>query len=143
MRRVLGALLIVGLLVTACGDPAGGGGGGGGDFPAGSTVIFGASYDPVGLGVTGRTSSIKQGTPVVAVGKAFTPRPPAEIVVQVSQGSSVRPPRPVSAANNAESANLYAFDLSGDNLTPGTWVVSFNVATTGKVVASGFLVVQP
>lgn len=147
MRRVLGAFLVVGLLVNACGGGGGGGygggGGGGGDLPAGSTVIFGTSYDPATLGVTGKVSTIKQGTtPLVAVGKAFTPRPASEIVVQVGQGATNRPPRPVTASNNPEGADLFAFDLSGDNLTPGTWVVSFNLPT-GKIVASGYLVVTP
>jgi hypothetical protein len=145
MRRFLGVLLAVGLVVAGCGGstPDGGGGGGGGDFPAGSVVIFGASYDPTSLAITGKVSTIKQGTtPLVAVGRAFTPRPPGEVVVQVGSGANNKPPRPVAASNNAENADLFAVDLSNDGLTPGTWVVAF-ANQSGRIFASGYLTVTP
>lgn len=146
MRRFLGVLLAVGLALAGCGGStpdAGGGGGGGGDFPAGSVVIFGSAYDPTSLAITGKVSSVKQGTtPLVAVGRAFTPRPPGEVIVQVGSGSNNKPPRPVSASNNPESADLFAFDLSNDGLTPGTWVVAF-ANPSGRIFASGYLTVTP
>jgi hypothetical protein len=146
MRRILGVLLVVTWLVAGCGGGStggggGGGGGGGSDLPAPSTVIFGTSYDPASLGVAGKAGSLKTGTPMVAVGRAFTPRPASSITVQVGSGSSSRPPRPVSASNNADSADIFAADLTPDQLSPGTWVVSFLAG--GKIIASGFLTVSP
>jgi hypothetical protein len=134
-------------LVSGCGGgPAAGGGGGGGggggaDLPAASTVIFGTSYDPAALTVAGKATSLKTGTPMIAVGRAFTARPASAITVQVGSGSNSRPARAVAASNNADSADLFATDLTGDQLGPGTWVVSFLAG--GKIIASGFLTVAP
>jgi hypothetical protein len=144
MRRYLGVLFVMAWLVSGCGSgPAadGGGGGGGGDLPGAPIVIFGTAYDPTALTVTGKTTSLKAGTPMVAVGRAFTARPANTVMVQVGSGSSSRPPRPVSASNNADSADLFATDLSGDQLAPGTWIVSF--VAGGRTIASGFLTVTP
>jgi hypothetical protein len=148
MRQLLGAFGMVALLVAACGGgtPAesggGGGGGGGGDLPAPSTVVFGTAYDPASFGVSGKTTTVKAGSTVVAVGRAFTPRPASDIVVQVGSGSTNKPPRPPAATNNPESADIFAFDLTGDALPPGTWVISFTTPA-GKIVASGYLTVTP
>lgn len=148
MRQLLSAWVVIALVLAACGGgaPAGGGGGGGGgggtDLPAASTVIFGSAYDPVALTVSDTTKTIKAGTPVIAVGRAFTPRPLAEIVVQVGSGATNKPPRPPAAVNNPESADLFAFDLTADALPPGTWVISFTTPA-GKIVASGYLTVTP
>lgn len=150
MRQLLSAVMAIALVLAACGggttDGSGGGGGGGGggagDLPAPSTVIFGSAYDPASFTVTGKTGTIKTGTPVVAVGRAFTPRPGAEIVVQVGSGATNKPPRPPAAVNNPESADTFAFDLTADALPPGTWVISFTTPA-GKIVASGYLVVTP
>ena len=144
MRRILLVFLVMASLVAACGgggDGGGGGGGGGGDLPAGSTVIFGTAYDATSLAVTGKATSLKAGTPMVAVGRSFSARPAASITVQVGSGSSSRPVRPVSASNNADAADLFATDLSVDQLGPGTWVISFLAG--GKIIASGFLTVTP
>ncbi|MBA2719998.1 MAG: hypothetical protein H0U52_12295 [Chloroflexi bacterium] len=150
MRHLLGAWVMFALLVVACGGepPAasggagGGGGGGGADLPAASSVMFGASYDPVALTVGGKVTSAKAGTPLIAVGRAFTPQPAGGVVVKVGSGSSNKPERPPTATNNPENADLFAIDLSGDALTPGTWVVSFTTPA-GKILASGFLTVTP
>lgn len=147
MRRILLVVLVMASIVAGCGgggDGGGGGGGGGGgagDLPAASTVIFGTAYDPTSLAVTGKATSLKAGTPMVAVGRAFSARPAASITVQVGSGSNSRPVRPVAASNNAESADIFATDLSGDQLGPGTWVISFLAG--GKIIASGFLTVSP
>lgn len=154
MRRFVGALMVMTLVLAGCGnstsDTGGGGGGGGGggavaggtDLPAASTVIFGTAYDPTALTVTGKTTTLKQGQPMVAVGRAFTPRPATEIVVGVGSGSTNFPARPVSASNDPSNADLFAFDLTPDKLGPGTWVVSFTTPA-GKIIASGFLTVTP
>ena len=152
MRRFLSAVAIFALFVTACGggtpdsgvaaSGGGGGGGGAGDLPAASNVFFGASFDPATLALIGKTGTVKAGTPVVAVGRVFTPRPPAETVVTVVSGSNRKPPRPVTASNSPDNADIFAFDLTPDALTPGTWVVSFTTPT-GRIIASGFLTVTP
>jgi hypothetical protein len=148
MRRFVGALAILALVLASCGGsaPAGGGGGGAGggagDLPAPSTVIFGSAFDPGSFVVTGKTGTIKQGTtPLIAVARIFTARPASEVTVTVGSGSRNLAARPVTASNNAQQADTFAFDLSADNLGPGTWVVDFTAA--GRIVASGFLVVTP
>ncbi len=146
MRRIPGALFLTAWLVAGCGSgaaPAGGGGGGGSGahLPAASSVIFGTAYDPTALTVAGKSAALKTGTAMVAVGKAVTARPASAITVQVGSGSSSRSPRPVAASNNAQNADLFATDLTGDQLPPGTWVISF--LSGGKIIASGFLTVTP
>jgi hypothetical protein len=146
MRRIVGVFAILAVVLASCGGStpnAGGGGGGGGDLPNASTVIFGSAFDPTSLVVTGKTGTVKQGTvPLVAVGRVFTARPPSEVTVTVGSGSRNLGPRPVSASNSADQADLFASDLSNDNLGPGTWVVDFQTAG-GKIIASGFLLVTP
>ncbi len=152
MRRFLSTLAILAIVVGGCGNSTsdaggsgatgGGGGGGGSDLPAASTVIFGSAYDPATLGVTGKTGSIARGAPIVAVARVFTARPPAEVVVRVGSGATNFAPRPVSAANSQDQADTFAFDLTPDKLGPGTWVIAFTTAA-GKILASGFLVVNP
>jgi hypothetical protein len=148
MRRFVGALAILAMAVASCGGstPGGGGGGGGGggagDLPVASTVIFGSAYDPTTLAVTGKTGTVKLGTvPLIAVARVFTARSPSEVSVTVGSGSRNLAPRPPTASNSADKADLFAFDLSGDNLGPGTWVIDFMAG--GKIIASGFLVVAP
>jgi len=138
------------LFVAGCGgggstDSGGGGGGGGGGaagLPAASTVIFGTAFDPATLAVTGKAIQLKAGTAMVAVGRAFTARPAAEIVVTVGQGSTNFGAKPIAASNDPANADLFAYDLSGDKLTPGTWVISFTTPA-GKILASGYLTVIP
>jgi hypothetical protein len=148
MRPFVGAFAILAVVLASCGGSTpntggGGGGGGGGDLPNASTVIFGSAFDPTTLVVSGKTGTVKQGTvPLVAVGRVFTARPPSEVTVTVGSGSRNLGPRPVTASNSADQADLFASDLSSDNLGPGTWVVDFKTSA-GKIVASGFLVVTP
>ena len=149
MRRFVSVFAILAVVLAACGGSTpnasggGGGGGGGGDLPNASTVIFGSAFDPTSLVVTGKTGTVKQGTvPLVAVGRVFTARPPSEVTVTVGSGSRNLGPRPVTASNSADQADLFASDLSNDGLGPGTWVVDFKTSA-GKIIASGFLVVTP
>lgn len=150
MRRFVGGLVILAMVLASCGGSTpnasgggGGGGGGGADLPVASTVIFGSAFDPTSFAVTGKTGSVKQGTvPLVAVGRIFTARPTSEVTVTVGSGSRNFAPRPVTASNSADQADIFAFDLSNDNLGPGTWIVDFKTPA-GKIVASGFLVVTP
>ena len=145
MRRILGALLLVAAVVAGCGGGSGGGGGGGGgggDLPGGALVLFGSSYDPTSLAVANKTTTLKVGAPMVAVGAAFTPRPASEVTVKVSKGSEVRGPFPPTASNNPDSATLFALDLAPLHLDAGTWQVEF-FGSTGRSIASGFVTVTP
>jgi hypothetical protein len=148
MRRILGALLLVVVLVGACGggsgDNGGGGGGGGaaGDLPAGAIVIFGTSFDPTSLAVTGKTTTLTAGQPMVAVGRAFTPRAASTVSVRVSKGSEIKGPFPVTASNTPDNADLFAIDLGPLGLDAGTWQVEFFGANR-RSVASGFVTVNP
>ena len=76
-----------------------------------------------------------------SVGRTFTARPASAVTVQVGSGSNSRPPRPVSASNTPDNADLFAADLTSDQLPPGTWQIEFHAG--GKIVASGFLTVTP
>ena len=155
MPRVLAILLVSLALVTAaCGGGGSGGGGAAasaagaapvadGDIPPGSTVFFGSAYDPATFAVADKTGKIAQGqTPIVAVGKSLAPVDGAGVQVQIKAGGKPKPLRAPVAMDNPSSASYFATDLSGDNLTPGTWIVAF-VNPEGRVLASGFLSVGP
>ena len=148
MGRILGIALLVGLIAAACGGsspgngtPGGSAPAGGGDIPGLSNVLFGTAYDPTSLAVSGKTATIKAGSPVVAVGRSLAPTPAADITVQLSAGGSNRPPMPVAATDNPDNAVLFAVDLTSQNLGPGTWIVSF--VAGGRILASGYLKVTP
>jgi len=155
MPRVLAILLVSLALVTAaCGGGGSGGGGAAasaagaapvadGDIPPGSTVFFGSAYDPATFAVADKTGKIAQGqTPIVAVGKSLAPVDGTGVQVQIKAGGKPKPLRAPVAMDNPANASFFATDLSGDNLTPGTWIVSF-VNPEGRVLASGFLSVGP
>ena len=156
MPRVLAILLVTLALVTAaCGGGGGSGGGGAaasaagaapvadGDIPPGSTVFFGSAYDPATFAVADKTGKIAQGqTPIVAVGKSLAPVDGTGVQVQIKAGGKPKPLRAPVAMDNPANASFFATDLSGDNLTPGTWIVAF-VNPEGRVLASGFLSVGP
>jgi hypothetical protein len=146
---------ILALTLAACGGGGGSGGGGAaasaagaapvadGDIPPGSTVFFGSAYDPSTFAVADKTGKIAQGqTPIVAVGKGLAPVDGTGVQVQLTAGGKQKPLRAPDAIDNPASASYFATDLSGDNLTPGTWIVSF-VNPDGRVLASGFLSVGP
>jgi len=92
--------------------------------------------------VTGKTTTAKVGSTLVAVGKAFTPRPASQVTVKVSSGATVLGPSPVSASNNPDNADLFAFDLTPLHLGAGTWQIEF-FGSTGRSVASGFVSITP
>jgi hypothetical protein len=152
MLRLFGALLVIGMVLGACGGDGsgggatatdgGGGGGGGGDLPRGQSVLFGTSFDPVTLAVTGKDTKFTQGTPVVAVARTLTPRPMSEVAVTVQSPGQNAPKRAVTAAVNPDNGDLFAVDLSADNLGPAVWTVNF-VSTNGRIIASGFLTITP
>ena len=157
MPRVPAILFaILALSLAACGGGGGGSEGGGaaasaagaapvanGDIPPGSTVFFGSAYDPSTFAVADKTGKIAQGqTPIVAVGKALAPVDGTGVQVQIKAGGKPKPLRAPVAMDNPANASFFATDLSGDNLTPGTWIVSF-VNPEGRVLASGFLSVGP
>jgi hypothetical protein len=154
MRRIL-AVLVLGAMLAGCGpvggQPAGGdggsGGGGGapvgnGAVPPGSSVYFGSAYDPTTFAVADRSTKAKVGAPIVAVGKALAPVDGSDIKLQLTLNGTTKPLRAPDKMDNPSSASFFASDLSKDNLTPGTWIVSF-VNGNGRVIASGFLSVAP
>lgn len=156
MPRVLAILFaILSIALAACGGGNGTEGGGAaasaagaapvanGAIPPGSTVFFGSAYDPATFAVADKTGKIALGqTPIVAVGKALAPVDGTGVQVQITAGGKAKPLRAPVAMDNPASASYFATDLSGDNLTPGTWIVSF-VNPNGRVLASGFLSVSP
>jgi hypothetical protein len=153
MLRVL-AIGLLAILVAACGGASDGGGGGqaapsiaapvvNGELPGLGNVLFGTSWDPATLGVIGKTASVKQGTtPLIVVGRTFTPVAADGVKVQITKAGSSKPKRAASAADGTETAQLFASDLSGDNLSAGTWIVNF-LNKGGRIIASGNLVVTP
>ena len=160
MRRIL-AVLVLGAVLGGCGpvagNPAGGGGGGGGAgastaaggapvangaVPPGSSVYFGSAYDPSTFAVADRTTKAKVGAPIVAVGKALAPIDGSDVKLQLTLNGAAKPLRPPDTMDNPTSTSFFASDLSKDNLTPGTWIVSF-INGSNRVIASGFLSVAP
>jgi hypothetical protein len=139
------AVVLIVLLLAACGGGGGGdggGGGGGGEFPPGNVVWFGASYDPTTVALIGKATTLKAGTPMVAVARLFTPRSPSSVQVVISSGPTTRRPVPVSAANNGEQSDVFGIDLTNAGLTPNTWIINF-VDPQERILASGFVTVTP
>ena len=93
------AALVIGCSGSGSQPPGGGGGGGGGtgQLPPVGSVWFGSAFDPASLAVTDRATSLKAGTPMVAVGHFLQPKPPEDMTVTVSKQQSIlhRLPKPV------------------------------------------------
>jgi hypothetical protein len=158
MPRVLAILFAtLALVLAACGGGGGGGDGAGasaaasvpggatvtnGDTPPGSTVFFGSAYDPSTFAVADKTTKVKPGDKVVAVGKALAPVDGTGVMLELKLNGKAKPKRAPDAMDNPASASFFGSDLSGDGLTAGTWIVSF-VNAQGRVLASGFLSVGP
>jgi hypothetical protein len=114
----------------------------GGDTPPGSTVFFGSTYDPTTFAVADKTTRIKVGDKVVAVGKALAPVDGSGVQLELKLSGKAKPKRAPDTIDNPASASFFASDLSADGLTAGTWIVAF-VNPEGRVLASGFLSVAP
>ena len=143
MRRAFGALVIA-VVMAGCGDPgppAGGAGNVTTDVPPPSKVWFGSAFDPASFAMTDKATAAKQGTPVVAVGRLLTAREPDGVSVQISTGGSVRLKLAVAPGATGPT-DLYGVDLTGSNLGPATYIVSF-VDARGSVLASGNLNITP
>jgi hypothetical protein len=144
MRRAFGVLLVA-VLLTACGSSSGGGGGGGGGGATGeqpplSVAWFGTSVDS-NFGIVGRLQSIKSGSPVFVVGHLFPAHDPAEVSVTISIGGSIV--KNVNLLPGAGGSNdVVSADLSGTGLGPGTYIVSF-VDPKHTILATGNLSVTP
>ena len=139
-------LFLVSLAVVAgcssSGSPGrsgGGGGGGGGGLPPVGVVWFGASFDPASLSITGQATSIKTGSPIVAVGRFLAAKPSEDMIVQIQVlGSTIhRLPLPAGAP-----ATQFGLDLTAQNLAPGSYLVNF-VDKNRRTHASGNLTVTP
>lgn len=156
MPRVLAILFAtIALVLAACGGGSGDGAGAsaaasipgattvtGGDIPPGSTVFFGSAYDPTTFAVAGKTTKIKVGDPVVAVGKALAPVDGTGVKLELKLSGKAKALRAPDAMDDPATASYFGSDLSADGLTAGTWIVAF-VNAQGRVLASGFLSVGP
>jgi hypothetical protein len=108
----------------------------------GSTVFFGSAYDPSTFAVADKTTEIKPGDKVVAVGKALAPVDGTGVKLELKLNAKAKPLRAPDTMDNPATASFFGSDLSADGLTAGTWIVSF-VNPEGRVLASGFLTVGP
>lgn len=113
-----------------------------GVLPPGSSVYFGSAYDPTSFAVAGKTTRIKPGDTVVAVGKALAPVDGIGIMLELKLNGKAKPQRAPDAIDSPAAASFFASDLTADGLTAGMWIVSF-VNAQGRVIASGFLSVAP
>jgi hypothetical protein len=145
MRRAFGALLII-LAVVACSEapanaPASGGTTvtGPGELPPISQVWFGTAFDPASLALTDRASTFKAGTPVVAIGTLFTPRPAEEVSVTIETGGSIRQTLPVAPGG---SGSTFGVDLSGAGLGPGSYLISFKDKAQKTLASASVTITQ-
>lgn len=142
------ALAVATALVIGCagsGSPApaasggGGGGGGTGQLPPVGSVWFGSAFDPASLAVSDRSTTLKAGGPMAAVGHFLQPKPPEDMVVTVSKQQSILHRLPLTAAGPAKA---FGIDLTAQKLTPGNYLVNF-VDKNRRTLAAGNLVVTP
>jgi hypothetical protein len=132
--------LIIGCSGSGSPPPAGGGGGGGtGQLPPVGSVWFGSAFDPASLAITDRATTLKAGTPMVAVGHFLQPKPPEDMTVTVSKQQSIIHRLPVTAGGPAKA---FGIDLTAQKLSPGNHVITF-VDKNRRTLAAGTLVVTP
>ena len=134
------AALVIGCSGSGSAPPAGGGGGGGtGQLPPVGSVWFGSAFDPATLAVSDRATSLKAGSPMVAVGHFLQPKPPEDMTVTVSKQQSILHRLPITAAGPGKA---FGIDLSAQKLDAGNYVVTF-VDKNRRTLAAGTLVVTP
>jgi hypothetical protein len=142
MRRALGVLLIT-LVVAACGDSGTPAGPGGGNvttaLPPLSAVWFGTAFDPATLALTDKGSSFKTGTPIVAVGTLVSPRTPDQVKVRIETSGSIKAELPVAPG---AVGSTFAVDLTTAGLGPGPYLISF-IDNNRKNLASASFNVTP
>lgn len=140
MRRAFGILMIA-LVVAACGDspPPAGGGNVTTDKPPISAVWFGSAFDPATLALSDKATSFKAGSPIVAIGTLLATRAAEEVSVKIETSGNVRATIPVAPGG---AGNTFGADLTSANLGPGSYLISF-VDKTGKAFASASFNVTP
>lgn len=145
MRRALGALLII-LSLAACSEapanaPASGGTTvtGPGELPPISAVWFGTAFDPASMALTDKASTFKAGTPLVAIGTLFSARPPEELSVTIETGGSIRQTLPVAPGG---TGNTFGVDLTGANLGPGSYLISFKDKAQKSLASASVTITQ-
>jgi hypothetical protein len=152
MMRALGVVLIA-LMLAACGDSGGGGGGGEGAtgivggpgttsedaVPPIAAIWFGTAYDSANMNIYDRAQTFKAGSPVVAVATLITPRDPSELKITVEINGSVKSTLPPSPGG---TGTTYGVDLTPLKLGPGGYLVSF-LSSTGKNLASASVTITP
>jgi hypothetical protein len=153
MKRALG-LILMALVLAACGDGGGGGGGGGGaagalvggpgttiveGLPPISAVWFGTAYDSGTMQIYDKSLTFKSGSPLVSVGTLFAPQNAADVKVTVETSGSVRATLPLSAGG---TGSTYGVDLTGQKFGPGTYLISFK-GKSGRSLASASVTITP
>ncbi len=149
MRTLLASVMGVAILLAGCGAqtpaptgaPGGGGGGGAGPgaLPPVGAVWFGTGFEPGSTNLVGKTATVKQGTPVVALGHFLATKAPEDMTVQIVLlgTTKARVPFPPGAPSTS-----FGIDLSDQKLAPGPYQVNF-VDKNRRTVASGTLTVTP
>jgi hypothetical protein len=152
MKRALGVILIA-LVLAACGDSGGGGGGGGGAtgivggpgtteeqaVPPIAAVWFGTAYDSATMYIYDRASTFKTGSPVVAVATLITPRDPSDLKITIEINGSVKATLPPSPGG---TGTTYGVDLTPQKFKPGSYLISFK-SGAGKSLASASVTITP
>jgi hypothetical protein len=151
MMRAL-AVFVIALVLAACGDSGGGGGGGDGAtgivggpgttleeaVPPISAVWFGTAYDAATMYIYDRGVRFPVGSPLVAVGTAITPQDPTTMKVTVEINGNVKSTLQLSPGG---TGTTFGVDLSAQNFTPGSYLISFKGAS-GRSVASASVTIE-
>ena len=152
MMRALGVVLIA-LVLAACGDSGGGGGGNEGAtgivggpgttvteaVPPIAAVWFGTAYDSANMNIYDKGSTFKAGSPVVAVATLITPRDPSDLKITIEINGSVKATLPPSPGG---TGTTYGVDLTPQKFAPGSYLISFKSAA-GKSLASASVTISP
>jgi hypothetical protein len=142
MRRAFGVLLIA-LVVAACGDSGAPAAPGGANVTTGlppiAAVWFGTAFDPATLALTDKGNSFKAGTPIVAIGTLVSPRTADQLKARIETSGSIKAELPVAPGS---VGNTFAVDLTGANLGPGPYLISF-VDNNRKNLASASFNITP
>ncbi len=141
MRARSVAVLLAALVLGSCSAqaPAGAGAGAAGPLPPVGVVWFGTSFQPGTTTIVGQTTTVKQGTPVVALGRFLTAKSPEDLTVQIVLLGTTRARLPLPPGAPSTS---FGIDLSAQKLGPGPYQVNF-VDTKRRTLASGTLTVTP
>jgi hypothetical protein len=147
-------VLVLALMLAACGDSGGGGGGGGGGaegmvggpgttmtegLPPITNVWFGTAYDAATMNIYDKGSTFPTGSPLVAVATTLTPQDPATVKVTVETNGSVKATLPLSPGSNGSTVGV---DLTSQNFAPGGYLISFKGASGRSLASASVTITQ-